>query len=65
MKKTSGNVLFLDDVTERYKISRSTLYRLIRENGFPKPYRLPGSRLSRWNVSMLDTYDQQTKKGKL
>lgn len=53
----TGRLLKLDDVLERYRCSRATLYRLISEKKFPAPMKL-GS-LSRWSESSLEQYEKR------
>ena len=48
-------------VCKRYEISKSTLYRWIREKKFPKPIRLENSTY-RWNLHQLEVWEEGKKK---
>lgn len=50
----------LPEVTTRYKTSRSTLYRWVKEGRFPKPVSL-GPRLIAWRESDLQAWEQSRK----
>lgn len=46
------------EVQDRYKTTRSTLYRWINRGIFPAPVKL-GPRMVRWKLSDLEQFEQQ------
>lgn len=49
------------EITQRLSISLSTLYYLINEEGFPKPYPL-GQRIVRYDAKQVDQWMASRKK---
>lgn len=47
-----GQFLTADEVTQRLKVGKSTLYRKIRNENFPEPIRM-GVRCSRWSEAAV------------
>lgn len=47
-------LLTMEQVTRKLAVSRPTVYKLIREHGFPEAIKLGGS--SRWRLSEVDAY---------
>lgn len=55
-----GQFLTADEVTQRLKVGKSTLYRKIRNENFPEPIRM-GVRCSRWSeAAVTDWLSKQT-----
>ena len=52
---TIDRMLRREEVQERTGLSRSAIYRLMREGGFPLPHRV-GRRAVRWRESDLQTW---------
>ena len=53
----SGQVVRMQDVRRRVKLSESHLYFLISEGKFPRPFSLvPGGRSKGWLESTIDAY---------
>lgn len=52
------NYLNIQEVSAVLKVSRSTLWRWIKEGLFPKPIRL-GPKAVRWKVSDLAAWDRE------
>ncbi len=51
-------ILYLSDrqTAQRYSVTRGTIWRWIKEHGFPKPVRLsPGC--TRWSVGDLEAWE--------
>ena len=48
-------LLTREEVQDRCRISRSTIYRLMREGRFPSPIRV-GDRAVRWKESEINKY---------
>lgn len=54
-KKLSGGIYRIDAVCEFAGLSKASIYRLMKENKFPKPFKLTGSRAVGWREdSLLD-----------
>lgn len=51
----SDPLLSADDVMGRLSVSRTTLWRLQHDEGFPKPITF-GRRLKRWRSSQIEEY---------
>ncbi|MDR1686771.1 MAG: AlpA family phage regulatory protein [Desulfovibrio sp.] len=47
-------MLRVDEIVKRYKVSRSKLYRLIKNGEFPKPIKC--GRISLWYKAEVDAY---------
>lgn len=48
----------LSEIKENYKMSKSTIYRLIKKNSFPEPTRL-SKRMVRWPKSKLEKWETE------
>ena len=46
------------DVCERYHITRSTVYRYVKDGTLPPPIKLSAHSV-RWNIEQLDQHDKQ------
>ena len=55
MTKQLGQLLTADDVLSRCRISKATLYRLVKSGGCPAPIRI-GLRAVRWRESELNAW---------
>lgn len=53
--QTVDRMLRREEVEQRTGMSRSTIYRLMREGDFPLPHRI-GQRAVRWRESELETW---------
>ena len=50
--------LRLPELTQRLGVGRSTVYKLIKQDGFPKPVKI-GRRLSAWNEDEVQAFLQR------
>ena len=50
-----ANLLRLSDVIEAVCLSKPTIYRLIKDRGFPQPVRI-GPRAVRWRADEIDAW---------
>lgn len=60
MNDISGRVLRLNGVIERVSVSRSTIYRLIANGDFPKPFKL-GMASVGWDSVDIDKWIAERK----
>ncbi|WP_366125284.1 helix-turn-helix transcriptional regulator [Acetobacter cerevisiae] len=58
-----GQFLTATEVTQRLKVGKSTLYRKIRNEGFPKPIQM-GLRCARWSEDEIKNWISQQNEGK-
>jgi prophage regulatory protein len=49
--------LRLNQVKDRYGISKPTIYRMMKEGKFPKPVKLTGSRAVAWHRDSLAAWE--------
>lgn len=54
-------MLSIKEVTERYKVARSTIYRWLGSGAFPKPVRIGDGDTVRWREEDLDAFDRKGK----
>lgn len=55
-----GQFLTATEVTQRLKVGKSTLYRKIRNEGFPKPIQM-GLRCARWSEESVSNWLEEQK----
>ncbi|KXV69138.1 hypothetical protein AD952_14500 [Acetobacter cerevisiae] len=55
-----GQFLTATEVTQRLKVGKSTLYRKIRNEGFPKPIQM-GLRCARWSEEAISNWLEEQK----
>jgi prophage regulatory protein len=54
-----SGILRATDILKRYQISLPTLFRWIRQNKFPKPFKLaPGARSTGWYESDIALWEE-------
>ena len=57
--RENGKAWFsVNDLTERYSIGKTTIYRLIKEGKFPNGKNIPGDRSVRWNIDYLIEWEK-------
>ena len=59
---SASRLLTCEDVIEVTSLSRSTIYRLVAKNGFPRPLRLSPGRVG-WTQADLDSWFVARSKG--
>ena len=58
MNTRETDLLTRDDVLDLLTVTRATLYRLMKSDGFPRPIKL-GEQTLRWNRLEIDTWLEQ------
>lgn len=51
----TGNLINLNEVTKKLSIHKSTIYRLLKNDDFPKQIKL-GGKIVRWRESDIDEW---------
>lgn len=54
----AGLYLSVEQVSDRYNVSKDTIWRWRREGDFPKPIKL-GGKTSRWRLSEIEAWESQ------
>ncbi len=56
--------LTLRDLCARFDVDKSTVYRWMRERGFPKPVQLGGGGTSRWSAEEVRGYEERAERSR-
>lgn len=61
----TDNVLKIDEVCRLLGVKRWSIYRKIREEGFPKPLKIKRDRVSVWDADAIAAWVADDRKGRL
>ena len=56
------NMLKMKDLTDRFKVHRTTIYKWMEREGFPRPVKLANNTI-RWKHEDVEAWEQRTQGG--